>query len=220
MQGPSHLLVGWYFADALRFETPRERRIVAWSSVAPDVDVIAYGAAILWYRLDKDLAFEKVWSVIHHRYTHGLAFVLATGVVAWCLARGPSRARVALAAMTVSALHNFLDVVMGGPTWPVYPAWPLSDLGWTANWSYTLAEWPNHVVLFACLAAMFAYARLAGRSPMELFGARAERWFVAVSRGERAHGAGGSRRLRIAIWIGLALLAIAALAPLGFNPGG
>lgn len=220
MQGPSHLLVSWYFADAAGLDSPRERSIVAWAGLAPDVDVLAYAGAIAYYGFDKDLAFENVWRVVHHRYTHGLAFVLALGVAAWLLARPGTRARVALLAMAAAALHNFLDLVLGGPTWPIYPAWPASDFGWAASWSWTIGEWPNHLVLFACLAGIFLYAGIAGRSPVEAFGSGAERWFVSTVRGERrAAAAGARRRLRVLIWIALIALVAAVLAPLGFDPG-
>jgi membrane-bound metal-dependent hydrolase YbcI (DUF457 family) len=222
MQGPSHLLVSWYFADVTGVTSARDRRIVAWSGFAPDIDVLAYAGALLYYRLDKDLAFENVWRVVHHRYTHGLAFVLLTGVVAWLLAsRNPARWRVALLSMAASALHNFCDIVAGGPTWPVYPLWPLSDLGWSASWSWTIGEWPNIAILFACLAGTFAYARFAARSPLECFGDRAEAWFVrVVNQGSSQQAALAGGRLRWIIWAAVILGAIALLAPLGFRPGG
>lgn len=244
MQGPSHLMLSWFFADANRVEHASERRIVAWAGLAPDVDVVAYVGAIVWYGFDKDLAFENVWKVVHHRYTHGLTFVLLTGVVAWLLAahfaaarrtsgvmeaNSAARAwRVAALAMLASALHNFCDIVGGGPTWPIYPLWPLSDVGWTAGWSWTLSEWPNTAILFACLAATMLYARFAGRSPLELFGTRADRWFVNVvqqgsdrtdaGRSGAGNAAGKSQRLRVLIWAAVVLVAIALLAPLGFRP--
>ena len=247
MQGPSHLMISWFFADASRLDSANERRIVAWSGLAPDIDVLAYGGAILWYGLDKDLAFEKVWKVVHHRYTHGLAFMLLTGIVAWLLAtrfassRGggsnpaesaaEARAwRVALLAMLASALHNFCDIVGGGPTWPVYPLWPLSDFGWTASWSWPLSEWPNTVILFSCLAATMLYAKFGARSPVELFGSRVDRWFVGVvqqgsDRSGAAAAAGDAAtrrpgRLRLVIWVLVILVTVAVLAPLGFRPGG
>jgi len=223
MQGPSHLLVSWYFAEAAGLETPRERRIVAWSGLAPDIDVLAYAAALVYYRFDKDLAFENVWQVVHHRYTHGLTFVALTGIVAWLLAaRSPARARVVLLAVIASAMHNFFDVVAGGPTWPVYPYWPLSDLPVSASWSWTIAEWPNVVILLACLAGMLLYARIAGRSPLECFGDRADTWLARTVR-QKAAGAVSSartRKLRWIIWAAVLLAAAAILAPLGFNPFG
>lgn len=238
MQGPSHLMLSWFLADANGLDDANERRIVAWAGLAPDVDVVAYIGAIVWYGFDKDLAFENVWQVVHHRYTHGLTFVLLTGCVAWLLAArfaaarrtagdavsrtGAPAWRVAVLAMLASALHNFCDIVGGGPTWPIYPLWPLSDIGWTANWSWTLSEWPNTVILFACLAATMLYARFAGRSPLELFGMRTDRWFVGiVQRGsDRTEAAAGtSQRLRLLIWAAVVIAAIALLAPLGFRPG-
>jgi len=246
MQGPSHLMLSWFFADASRLDSANERRIVAWSGLAPDIDVFAYVGAILWYGLDKDLAFENVWKVVHHRYTHNLTFVLLTGIVAWLLAsrfaalRGGAGAadsaagvrawRVALLSMLASALHNFCDIVGGGPTWPVYPLWPLSEFGWTASWSWPLSEWPNTVILFSCLAATMLYAKFAGRSPLELFGGRADRWFAGVvQQGSDRSGAAAkpgdaeARKrvpLRLIIWVLVVLVTIAVLAPLGFRPGG
>jgi len=246
MQGPSHLMISWFFADASRLDSANERRIVAWSGLAPDIDVLAYGGAILWYGLDKDLAFENVWKVVHHRYTHGLTFVLLTGIVAWLLAsrfamsRGGAGAaesaagarawRVALLAMLASALHNFCDIVGGGPTWPVYPLWPLSDFGWTASWSWPLSEWPNTVILFSCLAATMLYAKFGARSPVELFGSGADRWFAGVvQQGSDRPGAAARPDeaaartrvpLRLIIWVLVVLVTIAVLAPLGFRPDG
>lgn len=208
-------------------DTPRERRIVALSGLAPDIDVLAYVAAIVWFGFDKDLAYEHVWSVFHHKYTHGLGFIVLTGIVAYGVARvRVERGRaVAIAAcsMFASVVHVFCDVVGGGPTWPVYPLWPLSDLGWSVSWSWTLADWPNHVILFASLAGTILYARIAGYSPLESISYRLDSWFVGVARQDvaaphRAVGAvSGSRakRLRLLIYAVLALLVAAVLIPLG-----
>jgi membrane-bound metal-dependent hydrolase YbcI (DUF457 family) len=209
-------MLSWYFAEAAGVEPPRDRRIVAWAGFAPDFDVLAYAGAIVWYGFDKDRAFENVWQVVHHRYTHGLFYVLLTAVVAWFLAtRGPARMRVALLAMLASVIHNFLDVVAGGPTWPIYPYWPLTDASWGVPWSWTIGEWPNIVVLFACLGGMLLYAKQLGRSPLECFGNRADAWLVGVARQERRSGASAKAdRLRWIIWAVLALAVIAIVAPL------
>jgi hypothetical protein len=89
---------------------------VALSGLAPDVDVLAYLGGILYFGLDQGLAFEHVWQVVHHRYTHGLGFVLLTGVVAFVVAsRGTTRggsayrraAGVAVLSMMASLVHVF-----------------------------------------------------------------------------------------------------------------
>jgi len=247
LQGPSHLIISWFVAEACGVKSPRDRRIVALSGLAPDIDSLAYVGAIVYFRFDKDLAFEHVWEVVHHRYTHGLGFVVLTGIVAFLIltrfsfpgvgrrndvAAGPgSRAgRVALLCMLVSAIHVFCDVVAGGPTWPVFPAWPLSDLAWSLDWSWTLGEWPNSVILFACLAGTMLYARVAGYSPMESINYGVERWFVRIiehgsdippeeSQGTdtRAVGKWKSARIRILVYGLLIMLVIAILVPLGFD---
>lgn len=227
MQGPTHLLISWYAAEAVGLDSPRNRRIVALSGLAPDLDVLAYVAGIGYYDFDRDLAFEHVWSVVHHRYTHGLGFILLTGIVAWLLVRNrePDQSlRVAALAMAACAIHVFCDLVGGGPTWPVYPAWPISDFAWSAPWSWTLAQWPNTVILFSLLAGMFLYARLAARSPLESINYRLDHWFVTIVRqgaypeaaGQRI-SSGGNRSLRIWIYLFLALLVLAVLAPLDFD---
>lgn len=224
MQGPTHLMASWYFAEAAEVATPRDRRIVAWAGFMPDIDVLAYLAAIVYYRFDKELAFEHVWKEVHHRYTHNLAFVLVTGVVAYALASRAARGRVALFAMTTCALHNFLDVVGAGPTWPIYPLWPVSQSGWFATWSWTIGDWQNIVIFVLLTAGMFAYAKARGRSPVECFGDRAGAWFVRIVReGSDARAPSArpsSPRLRWIIWGVLAVAVIAVLAPLGFNPFG
>lgn len=214
-------MLSWYLAEASEVQAPRDRRIVAWAGFSPDVDVLAYVAALVYYRGDKDLAFENVWSVVHHRYTHGISFVLVVGVAAWFLASGDraNRARIAMFAAAAAALHCFLDVVGGGPTWPIYPYWPVSSTSFHAEWSWTIGQWPNIVLLFLCLAGIFIYARLAGRSPMECFGDRADGWLVRVVRQEDGPASGAStRRTRLIIWATLAIVVVAILYPLGFNP--
>ena len=223
MQGPSHLMISWFAAEASGLDSPRDRRIVAWSGLAPDIDVLAYAGALVYYRLDKDLAFENVWQVVHHRYTHGLGFVLLTGIVAWALASRDAREqagamRVAVLSMAMSGVHNFCDLVAGGPTWPIFPLWPVSDFAWHATWSWTIGEWPNLLILFGGLAGTLLYAKLAGRSPLECFGGRADAWLVStVRQTERPGAASGAGRLRWVIWAVVALVVIAILAPLGFR---
>ena len=223
MQGPSHLVLSWCFAESIGLRAARDRIIVAWAGLAPDADVLAYIGALVYYRLDQGLAFENVWRVVHHHYTHGLGFVVLTGIVAYALASktgsAASRIWVALLAMLASAIHNFFDLVGGGRDWPIYPLWPLSDATWSADWSWGIGEWPNVVILCACLAGTLLYARLAGRSPLECMGPRADRWLVGVVRQEKAAAKRDAGWLRWVIWGGLLVATIAILAPLGFQVG-
>ena len=245
MHGPSHLIISWFVAEAHGLDSPRERRIVALSGLAPDIDVLSYAGAIVYYGFDKDRAFENVWQIVHHRYTHGLGFILLTGIIAFLIAGRfwvtedrrtdnlnrsviADAAKVALLSMLVSVVHVFCDVVGGGPTWPVFPLWPLSDLSWAVSWSWTLAEWPNSAVLFGCLVGTMIYARCAGYSPMETINYRFDRWFVTiVQKGSdratdrqpqfQAGRVSKSARVRMLVYSMVVLFIIAVLAPLGFR---
>ncbi len=239
MQGPSHLIISWFAAEAAGLKSPRDRRIVALSGLAPDIDVLAYLGGIVYFGFDKELAFEHVWQVVHHRYTHGLGFVLLTGFIAFMVASRGTRpgepayrkaGGVAVLSMTMSMVHVFCDVVGGGPTWPVYPLWPVSDFSWAVNWSWTLADWPNTVILFSCLAGMMLYAKLSGCSPMESINYNLDRWFLTIiqhgssispddARSAELHSATSRKmmRIRVFIYLFLVLLIIAVLAPLGFQ---
>ena len=241
MQGPSHLVISWFAAEAAGLKSPRDRRIVALSGLAPDIDVLAYLGGIVYFGFDKDLAFEHVWEVVHHRYTHGLGFVLLTGIFVFILASRGTRpgelayrqaVRVAVLSMIASMVHVFCDVVGGGPTWPVYPLWPVSDFGWAVSWSWTLADWPNSVILFSCLAGMMLYARFSGCSPMESINYSLDKWFVTIiqrgssvspeERGSAELTSASSREsvwVRVFVYLVLILLIIVVLAPLAFQTG-
>jgi len=239
VQGPSHLIISWFAAEAAGLKSPRDRRIVALSGLAPDIDVLAYLGGIVYFGFDKNLAFEHVWQIVHHRYTHGLGFILLTGIIAFIVASRGTRpgelayrqaAGVAILSMITSMVHVFCDVVGGGPTWPVYPLWPISDFGWAVSWSWTLADWPNTVILFSCLIGMMLYAKISGCSPMESINYNLDRWFVTIiQRGssissDEVHNAEfisarnrRMMRIRVFIYLFLVLLIIAVFTPLGFQ---
>ena len=214
--------------------------MVALSGIAPDIDAVAYAAGIVWYGFDKDLAFRNVWEVIHHRYTHGLGFILLTGIVVFLLLRRPAWTgsqlsptphqqayRVAGLAMLVSMLHIFCDLVAGGPTWPIFPWWPISSEPWSVSWSYTLAQWPNTVILVALLIAMMAYPKYSGYSPLESLNYRLDRWFTRIiesgsdelvaaepEQGRQSMKASSTWTLRAMIYILLLLVCAIVVLPL------
>ena len=225
MHGPSHLLLGWFMGEAGGLERPRHRRLVAWAGFAPDLDVLAYMGAIVWFGFDKDRAFGEVWRVVHHRYTHGLGFILLVGVLMFLLARrdgDPAAARrVGLLSLVAGVVHLFGDLVAGGADWPLYPYWPLSDLAWIQSASFSLAQWPNTVILSILLIAMIVYPRYTGRSPMEAFNYKLDRGFVAITRqplfGTGGAASAGASRSRWLIYGLLLLVVLMILAPLGLS---
>jgi hypothetical protein len=227
-------MISWFAADAVGINSAKDRRIIALSGLAPDIDVLAYLGGIVYFGFDKDLAFEHVWQVVHHRYTHGLGFILLTGIVSFIIvSRGSMRkdvvfhaSGIAILSMIASMVHVFCDIVAGGPTWAVFPLWPFSDFGWAVNWSWVLADWTNTAILFSCLAGMMFYAKTTGRSPLESINYDLEKWFVtivqhgsSISPDEQSNTARIKKTMwiRIFVYLFLILLIIAVLFPLGFS---
>ena len=239
MHGPSHLILSWFAAEAAGIDSPRERRMVALSGFAPDLDVLAYLGGIVYFGFDKDLTYEQVWQVVHHRYTHGLGFVLLTGLLIFILAAGKPASgekdlqralKIAVWSMLASIIHVFSDLVAGGAEWPVYPLWPLSDFAWSMRGSWALGDWPNTLILLACLAGSMLYAKVAGYSPLESLHYRLDRAFVTIIQKGALDTPGDeqdvdlsnppknhSLRIRLTVYGLLILMIIAVLLPLGFE---
>lgn len=227
MQGPAHLVISWFTAESCGFEVARSRRIIALAGFSPDLDVLAYLAAYVYFGFDRGLAYEHVWATTHHHYTHGLGFAFLVGFLAWFCARlGPASrggadtaTMVGLFSFLAVLLHVFFDLIAAGARYPVYPFWPLSDLAWTVSWSWELRDWPNQVITLTCLGAILVYARLAGRSPLESIHYRADVWLVTITqRGSDSHHAastekiiGFNRATYFRLWLYLALAAICAI---------
>ena len=133
----THLLVGWAVAE----HTVKERRdkaLVAWASVVPDLDGLglladwaggAFGATGGYYEQ------------FHRVLLHGLPGAIACATLFACFAR--QKVLVALWAFVTYHLHLLGDVLgsRGGGAndfWPVWYLSPLSD-AMTFEWS---GQWP------------------------------------------------------------------------------
>ena len=107
-------------------------------------------------------------------------------------------------------------------------AWPFTVSRDQDSAAYHVIAVGVLLVFFASLAML--HAKFAGRSPLELFGVRTDRWFAGVvQQGSDRPGVAAKpgetavrRRvpLRLIIWILVVLVTIAVLAPLGFRPYG
>jgi hypothetical protein len=182
VQGACHLILGWSIGEAAGLPTARLRRLVGLSGLMCDIDSLAYAGAMVFYGFDLDRASE-VHGAIHHKYTHGVGFVVAMAAMmaAYVLLRGPgTRAdgvpapKRWLGALAVGGLslvagvvHLFSDLIGSGRDWPLSPYWPFSDATWVLHWSWRLDEWPNFVLFWILLVGVLLYGRYAGRSPIE-----------------------------------------------------
>jgi hypothetical protein len=203
MHFAQHWILSWFIAEGGGSLDLRQRRIVTWAGLLPDADVAPYAAAAMNNWLGRGQGFAQAWNNafndvhlnVHHHYTHGVGFVALTGLGAYALARlwtrrggEPADAgggvfaalKVALLAAVACALHCLTDVIASGPTWPIYPLWPFSNVTWGYPWSWTLADWPNLAILGAMLLAARQYAKWKGRSPLEALSARLDARLVTI----------------------------------------
>ncbi|HEY6823941.1 MAG TPA: metal-dependent hydrolase [Steroidobacteraceae bacterium] len=193
MHVATHLLMGWTLAEHTT-KTPRDRALVAWASVVPDLDGLGLlvdaaapftGGTMQWY--DR----------YHHMLLHGLpGAVLFTAILA-CFAS--DRLRTALLVLASYHLHLLGDLLgsRGGAEnalWPIHYLAPFSDaitLSWQGQWPLT--SWQNTALTMALMAYAIALAIARGRSPVGLFSRRADEIFVQTLRHRFAKGPAASK---------------------------
>ncbi len=178
----THLLIGWTLAEHTA-KSPRDRALIAWASVVPDldglgliVDVIApwVGWTVQWY--DR----------LHHALLHGLPGALLCAGLFACFAE--RRAATALLVFVSYHLHILGDLLGsrgGGETaiWSIHYLSPLSDamtVSWDGQWPLT--SWQNTTLTVALMINALALAVQRGYSPVGLFSKRADAVFVGTVR--------------------------------------
>ena len=178
----THLLVGWTLAEHTT-KSPRDRALIAWASVVPDldglgliVDLIApwVGWTVQWY--DR----------FHHVLLHGLPGALLCAGLCACFAE--RRAATAVLVFVSYHLHILGDLLGsrgGGETaiWAVHYLSPVSDamtVSWSGQWPLT--SWQNTTLTVALMIYALALAVQRGYSPVGLFSKRADAVFVETVR--------------------------------------
>lgn len=178
----THLLAGWAVAEHT-VKTPRDRALVAWASVVPDLDGV--GLIIDWI----GGAFGQSWGYyeqFHRLALHGLpGAILCTALFAWL----SNEKRVTALWVFVSYHLHLLGDVLGsrgsGPAdfWPLHYLMPVSDaltIHWRGQWPLT--SWQNTTITVLLMVYAMALAIRRGRSPVRLFSVKGDESFVAVLR--------------------------------------
>lgn len=174
----THLLIGWTLANSVPSLTRRERAIVTWASVVPDLD----GLGIIAEKLTQNSSHPLTWwSDCHHVLGHNLGFALLVSASAAIWAR--QKITTTLLALFSFHLHLLADLVGArgpdGDQWPIPYLLPFSQqlqLVWSGQWA--LNAWPNFVLTTVLIGAALLLAHRRGFSPLELFSAKADRIFV------------------------------------------
>lgn len=170
MHGIAHLCASWSLSQGAG-DNVRDRRIVAWAGVLPDLDCLAWP---LGHLLGGSNAVGYTWHrAIHHYYTHGLLAVCIAAAVGGVF--GKSRWRTGGLAAAAVLLHLLMDLAGSGAGWPIYPFWPLSDWPLELSWSFSLTAWPNRAAnaLLVIFSAWLAIR--VRRTPVEMVSVRMDR---------------------------------------------
>ena len=178
----THFFIGWALASSAPSLTKRERALVTWASVVPDVD----GVGIVAEQLTKNSAHPlNWWSDYHHVLGHNIGFALAVTFVAAILAR--QKMKTSLLVFLSFHLHLLADLVGArgpdGDQWPIPYLLPFSNklqLAWSGQWA--LNAWPNFVLTAMLIVAATLLARRRGFSPLEIFSRKADSIFVRTLR--------------------------------------
>lgn len=177
----THLLTSWSLAEASTLG-PRDRAIIAWLGVAPDIDGL--GAVVDISARFMGMSDPELYGRFHHVLLHGALGALVLPAIGVAFAQ--RRRAVFLWGAVVVHVHLLADLLGArGPDvddiWPIHYFAPFSDAGtfaWSGQWP--LNGWPNIALTLGLLAVVFARAATSGRSPVSLFSTRAHDEFVAA----------------------------------------
>jgi len=187
MSPVTHLFASWLIA-AKTTDNLRDRRLVALSGLAPDLDGLGIVADFVRHavRGGEDYFYYQKF---HHTLLHGIfgAFVIA--MVFCCFAE--RRWRVLALCFVVAHLHFLCDLVGSrGPgvedNWPIHYLMPFNR-DWTWRWSHRwpLNAWPNRVISVVLMGGCLYVPLKCGDSVVGVFNRRADQVFVPVLRGWR-----------------------------------
>jgi len=178
----THFLMGWAVANSSPTLPKRDRALVTWASVVPDVDGLGLVADLLTRHTAHPLSW---WGDYHHVVGHNLGFAVGVGVLAALLAK--DKRKTTLLVLLSFHLHLVADLMGArgpdGDQWPIPYLLPFSNRWqWTWSGQWALNAWPNFVLtaLLMTLALWLAWKR--GYSPLELFSAKADGALVGAIR--------------------------------------
>ena len=178
MNPASHFLISWTVANTA--EIPRrDRALVTFSGVIPDIDGIGIFAELL----TENTTMPLIWySRYHHVLGHnlGLALILVAAVFLLGIRRWIS----AFLAMMAFHLHLLGDLIGSrgpdGYQWPIPYFFPFSA-NWSFDWDgqWELNAWPNILLTLLAAGITMYLAWKRGFSPLEMVSRRIDKTFVA-----------------------------------------
>jgi len=153
MQVPVHLAISWLIAH--RLPERRDRRLVTWSGVVPDLDALSL------------LGGAAAYSQYHHVLTHGLVAGVAVTALSTLFAR--QRWKTLLFSFLTFHVHLLCDLLGSGVDWPIVYLYPFSRHEFYTPYGWPLASPQNALVGLAAIALTIWIGIAHGRTFAEAF---------------------------------------------------
>jgi inner membrane protein len=179
MQVPTHLALSWLIGH--RLPERRDRVLVAWAGVLPDLDALTI------------LKGSDYYSLYHHVVTHGIVGALGITLLATVAAR--QRWKVFVLALVATHFHMVCDLLGSGVDWPIVYWFPFSHHEYFTPYGWPLASWQNLVVGLSAMGAIAWIGIKGGHTFAEAFlPSRVDAQIVEVLRRRLARGHDSSAR--------------------------
>lgn len=174
MHPPTHALIGWAVATAAPSLDRRERAVVFFASVIPDLDGLTFFFS------------TEVYQRWHRILCHNAPFALACTVGAALALPAGRRALGAALVLLNFHLHLLCDYLGSagpdGSIWGIPYFQPLSAWQIDNPWQWGLRSWQNGAITVAALAWTVWIVLRDGRSPVEPFSTQADAVVVETVR--------------------------------------
>jgi hypothetical protein len=182
MSPVTHFFLDWAMANSAPSLDKRERALVTWAGVVPDLDALG----IIADRLTRNAAHPlNWWGEYHHTLGHNLGSAIIVTLMALVLAR--QKLKTTILVFISFHLHLVGDLAGArgpdGDQWPIpylLPFSKITHLVWSGQWA--LNAWPNIVITAALIGLALVWARRRGFSPLEMVSSRLDAGFVAAIR--------------------------------------
>ncbi len=153
MHPPTHLAISWIVAH--RLPELRDRRLVSWAGVIPDLDALSLLGGI------------GAYSEYHHVVAHNLVAGIVTTALAAAAAK--QRWKVAALAFTTFHLHLICDLLGSGKDWPIVYLYPFTRHEFNTIYGWPLASPQNAFVWLGAMATIIWIGVTRGRTFAETF---------------------------------------------------
>ena len=179
----THLVGSWLVAVATT-NNPRDRKLVTWAGVLPDIDGLGVIPDVVGSWISGKECTFYYYQTYHHLLTHGWPAAIVVSILFALYAQ--ERRRVLLLCLLTFHLHLLCDLVGSrGPTvgdlWPICYSEPLFRHPiWFWKHQWKLDGWQNQCIFIVLLITSLWVAVKRGYSFVEVISGRLDSVFVKV----------------------------------------